>query len=290
MAWKKYTTTDVAVVTNMSYGNGQTSFINKIYLTLLQKSSDKMEDKYICSMWVWKSLRTPFEIHKRGARGGEEYQCDICEKQSKRPEYLAKHKTSMWQVHCPKTILTPKGTKGSFSETRALVFSLNVFYWALNRFWGETMSDFVFTHLSIQPTSSQVVIIFTFVVQSFKYSESGKVELLWWTHISAPATNCCNCSNVYLSLLWHSRAPLNEEGDKSGVIYCQFNSKSKMVSTKLNNLHISSKLPHQLQVQSNTHTHKINITMFHIWIYDTHIPSRASVSSDRSFLRHSVPV
>ena len=56
---------------------------------------------------------------------------------------------------------------------------------------------------------SRVVMIFIFVVQSFKYSESGKVKLLWWTHISHPAKKCRNYSNVYLSVLWHSWAPLN---------------------------------------------------------------------------------
>ena len=38
--------------------------------------------------------------------------------------------------------------------------------------------------------------IFIFFVQSFKYSENGKVKLLWWTQISPPATKCCNYSIV----------------------------------------------------------------------------------------------
>ena len=38
--------------------------------------------------------------------------------------------------------------------------------------------------------------IFIFFVQSFKYSENGKVTLLWWTQISLPATKCCNSSIV----------------------------------------------------------------------------------------------
>ena len=74
--------------------------------------------------------------------------------------------------------------------------------------------------------SSRVVIVLTFYVQSYKYSDSGKVKLFWWTHISPPATKFCNYSNVYLSLLWDSWGPLNVEGDKSTVFYRQFNSKS----------------------------------------------------------------
>ena len=38
--------------------------------------------------------------------------------------------------------------------------------------------------------------------------------------------------------LWHSWAPLNLDGDKSRVFYCQCNSNSKTVSKKSNNLHV----------------------------------------------------
>ena len=47
--------------------------------------------------------------------------------------------------------------------------------------------------------SSRVVKMFTFFVwDSFKYLESGNLTFLWWTRISPPATECCNCNNVYL--------------------------------------------------------------------------------------------
>ena len=65
---------------------------------------------------------------------------------------------------------------------------------------------------------------FTFFVQSFKFSESGKVNLLCWTHISLPTTKSYNYSKVYLFVLWHSWAPSNVEGSHSGEFYSQFSS------------------------------------------------------------------
>ena len=48
-----------------------------------------------CSMCDWQGLISRFQSHKRWVHGGEENQCDICEKKFKLPEYLAKHNAAI---------------------------------------------------------------------------------------------------------------------------------------------------------------------------------------------------
>ena len=150
----------------------------------------------------------------------------------------------------------------------------------------------------------------------------------WW-HFCDGLRYHSQQQNVAITVLWHSWAPLNLDGDKSRVFYCEFNSNSKTVSTKSDNLHVDSKLPQQLHVALHydglLHLGRVQwgplgVTMLPatlntlslftlwfanivqskapnsrdkkiwMWIYTTHIHSCPSVSFDRSSFCHSVPV
>ena len=135
----------------------------------------------------------------------ENYKSDIRVCQTGRPPHTLYLKVRMWM----------NIRFNSLNRMRDQIFNLNS--WSGPEGYLKVLDFSIFKSLLIPypknfttRPSSWVVIILPFLSNHSNFQKVG--------------TKSCNCSKVYLSVLWHSWAPFNVEGNQSGESYRQFNS------------------------------------------------------------------